>query len=312
MKKLFLLITAFLIIKAAQAQEQSVVFSQYYVSPILISPAYAGFNEQHQMQMNMRNQWTGFPDAPKTYALGYNGPIGKTLGLGIGLMSENLGNVNNVRVQLNYAFRYQLKNVKFAAGFSTEFLTQKIANSVFESEFYEEGDILIEDAVNGNKVFDASLGLWSVFKDKTFIGLTFSNLVVAKIGDIVSNDPEGKFFRYAIFHVGHEFDVEPFNFKLKPSIMIHRIYEKDPQVDFNLLGSFIDDKLIAGVSVRTGLGGTTGLLLGTNIDVFRLYYSYDLSFQNVQKYNGGTHEVTVAFNFDSGKKRNDRSVPGNQ
>lgn len=308
MKKLILLIATAFIIHTAWTQEQSAVFSHYTINPILVSPAVAGFNESHQIHMNVRSQWTGFPESPKSYGIGYNGPIGKTLGLGLGLMSENLGNMTNVRVQLNYAFRYEVKNVKFAAGFSTEFLTKKVAGSVLDNPLLsQDPDQIILDAVDGNKIFDASLGAFATFKKSTFIGVTFPNLVVAKIGEIESGKNEGSFLKYSIIHFGHEFEVEPYNFKLKPSLLVYNIKDKPLQIDFNMLGSFINDRLIAGVSVRAGTGGATGIMLGTNVDVFKLYYSYDLTFQKFQKYNSGSHELTLLFSFDKGKKRYDRS-----
>ncbi|HFA47376.1 MAG TPA: type IX secretion system membrane protein PorP/SprF [Bacteroidetes bacterium] len=306
MKNIFLLIATLFVINTARSQEQSAVFSHYFLSPILVNPSVAGFNEMHQLQMNIRSQWTGFPESPKSYHIGYNGPIGKTLGIGFGIMSENLGNRSNLRFQMNYAFRYELENVKFAAGFSTEFHTLKLASSVKDNPYYESGDPLIEDAIEGNKLFDASLGFWTTFYNNTYIGLSFSNLVVAKIGQIESGDPQGEFFKFVTFNFGHTFDIEEYNFKLTPSLMIHRIKDTPFRVDFNIMGSFIDDKLIAGLSYQAGLGGDVGLLLGTNVDVFRIYYSYDVSFQTVQKYNGGTHEVTVAFDFGKGKKKFDR------
>jgi type IX secretion system PorP/SprF family membrane protein len=306
MKKYLLLIAAAFAVQTAWSQEQSAVLSHYHISPVLINPAYAGFNDGHQLQMNVRSQWTGFPGAPKTYGVGYNGPIGKTLGLGLGVLSENLGNLTNTRVQLNYAFRYEAKNVKFAAGFSTEFINKRVSDSVLDNPLLDESDELVLNAVDGNKIFDASLGAWATFKKSTFVGVTFPNLVVAKIGEIETGENQGSPFKYSIIHFGHEFDVEPYNFKLKPSVMVHHLMDKSLQIDFNLLGSFINDKLIAGTSVRAGLGGVASVLLGTNIDVFRLYYSYDVSFQQVQKYNGGTHELTLLFNFDKGKRKYDR------
>lgn len=307
MKKLFLLIAAVFTLQAAWSQEQSAVFSHYTINPILISPAVAGFYENHQIYMGVRSQWTGFTENPKSYGIGYNGPIGKTLGLGLGVMSENLGNMTNTRLQLNYAFRYEVKNVKFAAGFSTEFLTKKVAKSVLQSPLYDPDDEIIMNAVDGNKVFDASLGAFATFKKNTFVGITFSNLVVAKIGEIETGKNEGTPFKYSIITFGHEFEVEPYNFKLKPSVLVYNIKDKPLQIDFNMLGSFINDKLIAGVSVRAGTGGATGIMLGTNVDIFKLYYSYDLTFQKFQKYNSGSHELTLLFSFDSGKKRYDRS-----
>lgn len=308
MKKLILLIAAAFVLHSAWSQEQSAVFTHYHINPILISPAVAGFNESHQIHMNVRSQWTAFPESPKSYGIGYNGPIGKTLGIGIGVMSENLGNMTNTRLQLNYAFRYEVKNVKFAAGFSTEFLTKRVAESALTSPLYDQDDEIIENAVDGNKIFDASLGAFATFKKNTFVGVTFPNLVVAKIGEIETGQNDGSLFKYSIIHFGHEFEVEPYNFKLKPSVLVHNIKDRPLQIDFNMLGSFINDKLIAGASVRAGTGGATGLLLGTNVDIFKLYYSYDLTFQKFQKYNSGSHELTILFNFDRGKKRYDRSV----
>ncbi len=307
MKKLILLIAAAFVFHSAWSQEQSAVFTHYFINPILINPAAAGFNENHQIFMNFRSQWTGFPESPKSYGIGYNGPIGKTLGIGLGVMSENLGNMTNTRVQLNYAFRYEVKNVKFAAGFSTEFITKRVSESVLTSPLYDPDDEIIQNAVDGNKIFDASLGASATFKKSTFVGITFPNLVVAKIGEIESGQNEGSFFKYSIIYFGHEFEVEPYNFKLKPSLLVHNIKDKPLQIDFNMVGSFINDKLIAGASVRAGTGGATGLLLGTNVDVFKLYYSYDLTFQKFQKYNSGSHELTLLFSFDRGKKRYDRS-----
>jgi type IX secretion system PorP/SprF family membrane protein len=307
MKKLILLIAVVFSFHTVWSQEQSAVFTHYTVNPILVSPAVAGFNENHLIHMNFRSQWTGFPESPKSYGIGYNGPIGKTLGIGLGVMSENLGNLTNTRVQLNSAFRYQIKEVKFAAGFSTEFITKRVANSILESPLYDPDDELIENAVDGKKIFDASLGAFATFKKNTFVGITFPNLVVAKIGEIESGKNEGSFFKYSIIQFGHEFEVEPYNFKLKPSLLVYNIKDKPLQIDFNMLGSFINDRLVAGVSVRAGTGGATGILLGTNIDVFKLYYSYDLTFQKIQQYNNGSHELTLQFSFDGGKKRYDRS-----
>jgi type IX secretion system PorP/SprF family membrane protein len=287
----------------SQGNPYSTVFGHYTVNPALISPAYVGFTGSHHIQMNMRTQWSGFPDAPKDYAIGYHGPVGKTLGVGLQLLSETAGNLNTQRFQMNYAFRYDIKQLKLAAGFSTEFLNYQLAKSVRENYLYQPGDQKVEDAIEGNKLFDASFGLHGTVAEKTSFSLTFSNMVLSRIGAIQSGTPEGNLFRYFILNIGQEIDVSAFNFKLHPSIMAARIKDRPFTIDFNLLGSFVGDKLIAGATYRAGLGGAFGLLLGTNMDVIRLYYSYDVSFQNVQQYHGGTHEVTIAFNMENARKR---------
>ncbi|RMG79230.1 MAG: type IX secretion system membrane protein PorP/SprF, partial [Bacteroidetes bacterium] len=304
MKNLLPLIAILFCLQIAHAQEQIAVFSHYHISPILISPAAAGFSESHQIQMNARTQWVGFPGAPKTYAVNYNGPVGSTFGFGAGVLSESIGNITNFRTQLNFALRLQPRNSKLkgAFGFSTEFYRRKLADSVRDSEFFEPDDEIILQSIDGSRIFDASMGVWGTYGDPkydrglTYFGLTFSNLVVAKVGDIATTaENQGSFFKFVIFNVGHIFDVDAYNFKLEPSLMIRSVQNVPFQADFNIKGSFLDEKLVAGLSYRSGSGDAIGLLLGTKVSSFNLFYSYDVSFSRFQKYNSGSHEVTIAF-----------------
>ena len=105
-----------------------------------------------------------------------------------------------------------------------------------------------------------------------------------------------------MFHLGHRFEIPDLNFSLTPSVLIRQIKDTPNQIDLNVKAGFLDDQLIAGLSYRDLRA--LGILLGTKLSNFYLYYSYDLSFQNFQQYNSGSHEVTLAFTF---KRKN---VPG--
>lgn len=293
---------------ASYGQEQSATFSHYHISPILVNPAVAGFTGKHKLQMNVRSQWAGFPGAPRTYAVGYDGPLSQVLGVGFNVLSENIASTQRLRLQLNYAFRFESGVMKAGIGFSTEFHTVKLANSVMSGQFYQPNDFLIEEAVDGLRIFDAALGAYALFNDQTYINLAFPNLIVAKISDIESGTPEGSFFRYFTVVLGHRVMVDAYNFTIEPSIMMRKMRNVPFQVDFNVVGGFADDKLIAGLSYRSGVGGAVGLLLGTRISAMRLYYSYDVSFQRFQQYNNGSHEITVQFEFEPAKKRFDHSL----
>ena len=48
------------------------------------------------------------------------------------------------------------------------------------------------------------------------------------------------------------------------------------------------------------MGGNAALLLGVKVTAFKIYYAYDVSFLDFQQYNGGGHEVTIAFDFKGG------------
>ena len=299
MKKFLWLIVLLGGLQTLRAQDPA-IFNHYLISPILINPSYAGFEEAHVLQGNFRNQWTGFPGAPLTYGFNYHGPIGKTLGVGFNILGENIASVSRLRFQLNYAFRYQIgESVKLAAGFSTEFSNLRLNNNALDNPFYEAGDQLITAFNGGESILDATLGWYASFKDNTYVGLSFPNLIVAKISDIETGDPEGAFFKFFIFNVGHRFQFDN-GFSFEPSLLMRQVMDVPFNLDFNAKFGFLEERFIAGLSYRTGVGGALGVLLGTEFDQFRLFYSYDLSFQQFQQFNSGAHEMTIGLRL--GKK----------
>ncbi|MFK7937101.1 MAG: type IX secretion system membrane protein PorP/SprF [Saprospiraceae bacterium] len=307
MKNIILLI-AFLATAFSASAQYEAVFSHYNVSPILVNPSFAGYEESHRLQLNLRNQWTGFTNAPTTYAVSYNGPIGKTLGLGVGVLSESIANITRYRFQLNYAFRYEIQDVKVAAGFSTEFQKFQLANSILENRLYQPGDFAITDAVDGRDVFDASVGVYARIKDATFIGFAIPNLISERLADI-GGLPTANDGRQFIFNFGHEFDLEAYNVKIEPSLMVRKVQNVPILIDFNLIGKFLDERLHAGLTYRAGTGGAVGIMLGTQVSNINIFYSYEVFFGAFQQFNSGTHEVTVAFDFGGNKEtRFDRNT----
>jgi type IX secretion system PorP/SprF family membrane protein len=305
MKNLFTIALLAFCVQWATAQDEA-VFTHYHINPILINPAHAGFADVHHIQMNLRNQWSGFPGAPSTYMVNYNGPIGKTLGVGLNVLSEEIAQISRVKFGLNYAFRFKADDFNFALGFSTEFQSFQIANSVLDqpNPIFEPGDPIIMDGVDGRRTFDATLGFFGTYKENTFFGLSFPKLVSARIGDDADeNGSNGSVFQSYIFQLGNHFDFEGNDISLTPSILVRKIQNIPFQVDLNLVAGFVDDKIQTGLAYRSGVGGAVGLLLGTKLPPFSAYYSYDVSFQGFQQYNNGSHELTVAFDFSFNKDK---------
>ncbi len=304
MKKILLLLAVLFCANWMVAQDEA-IFMHYTVNPILINPAAAGFNESYNLQLNARAQWTGFKDSPKTYAAYYNGPIGKTFGLGVGVLSESAAQLSRLKVQMDVAFRFKFENrdrevAKISAGFFSEFQEMTVDNEIVGSNFFMQGDDLLEDFLNGQGVFDAAIGFYGTLYENTFFGLTFNNLVRSRLDDIAGTTDRQSFFQFYSFNLGHKFDIPEKSMNIEPSLLIRQIRNSPFQVDFNLKAGFLDDQLIAGLSYRSL--GALGILLGTKLNAFKLYYSYDVSFQRFQQFNMGSHEVTIAFKFDKKEK----------
>lgn len=279
----------------------------YTFNPVLINPAATGFDpEHHDVFINIRSAWTGFPDSPKTYALSYNGPIGNRLGLGALVYAENVASLSRLRAQLSYAFRFQIEDISMAFGLSTEWHRTALSSSVTNSAFYADyiGDMPIEDAMDGMNEFDASLGLYGSFKRKIFFGVASPGLIRNKL----ESEKGGNLFKYITVNVGGEFELNDSKVKLIPSILLKRVRNVDFQTDVNLLATFFKEQLITGLTYRGGTGGNLGITLGTKYSSLRVLYTYDLYMGEFQKYNGGSHEISINFEFNRVNGNYDRSA----
>lgn len=306
MKKIYILCLFVLSAFAVNAQDEA-IFSHYLVNPQLLNPASTGFNEMHNLNMNIRAGWVSFPGAPKTYSLNWNGPVSEHIGLGALILTERIASMNRFKGQFSYAYRYQLEKMKISIGLSTEFHQMRVSNGVFNNLEVEANDPTIISATSGDlKVFDATLGFMGEYNKTLYFGAAVPNLIQARLNDTGSNDDKSQFFQYWVAQVGNRFNLKTSGIILDPSIVLRSVKNSPLFVDFNLKASFLNNKLITGATYRAGTQGGLGLLIGTRLNSLGLFYSFDSSFQKFQQYNAGSHEVTV--NFEFGKKKKSKKT----
>lgn len=296
MKKTFFTCIFSLSVLAAFAQEQA-VYSHYQILPVLVNPGYTGFEDKHQFIANVRNSWTGFPGRPNTYTVMYNGPVGDKLALGGGIYSENIGDMSLVKVQLNYAFRFRIQKAQIGIGLSTEFLRRNIDNSLLDHPLVDNNDDVLENLANGQQIFDASIGMHMLYDERLFISMSLPNTIRTRLDDVPvdnGNKADGLLSHY-IFQIGYIANIASQNFKIIPSLTMRQIRDTPYQIDLNVQGRFLDEKLIAGLTFRPSTRGAAAFLIGTKYKQFQLLYSYDLSFSKFQEYNGGSHELSVVY-----------------
>lgn len=306
MKKLYFLFGFLFLLNYSYAQDEA-VYNHYHLNHMLVNPAATGMESLHRVHLNARAAWVGFGEgSPTTYSLAYNGAVGKQFGLGAMIFSENVASLSRTRGQLNYAFRFEFPDFKLGVGFSTEFENESIPASVMTNMSYDEGDMLIESLVDGRMRFDASFGVFSRIKEKTYVGLSFLNLISSRIGDISEGGEESNLLSFYTFTAGHKFVIEGLDFQIEPSLMIRKVRNvQSSLIDFNVKADFLEERITTGLSYRSGTGGALGILLGTKINAFRIYYTYDVYFGAFQRYSSGSHELTASFEF--GGKGKDRA-----
>ncbi len=294
---IILLATAFIVKVSAQDEA---VFGHYLINPVLINPAFSGASGKYQLFGHLRNQWTGFPGQPTTYALSANAPLAQNVGLGALLLNEKFGLLNRTRAQLSYAYHYDnaKKGFKAGFGFSTEFHSTRLDGAVSQDPFFEAGDRVVEANMKNVSYFDATAGGYAIINEKATLSLALPNLIRARLG-VVSNDSvtkEKSFLKQFIFSGGYKIVMDRMSFE--PSLVARKVYQSPFEVDLNMVARFFDDKFLLGVSMRPGNSGNIGLMVGTKQDFFQIYYAYNSSLAEVKTYSRQAHEITLGLEFN--------------
>ena len=299
MKKTFFTLCFGLLVAAAVAQEQA-VYAQYQIHPVLINPGYTGFENKHEIIGNVHSSWTGFSGAPTAYTLLYTAPVGDKLALGGGVFSEKSGNQNVMKLQLNYAFRFQIQKARIGLGLSTDFINRNLKSSLLDDPLVQTNDPLVEQSVNGQSIFDATIGTYLMYDDRFFVSLSLPNAIRTRLDDVLVEEDDQQrttLFEHYIFQFGYIANVVSQNFKIIPSITMRNVRDTPYQVDLNVQGRFLEEKLIAGLTFRPNNSGSMAFLLGSKYQQFQVTYSYDVAFSRFQKYNSGSHEISLSYSF---------------
>jgi type IX secretion system PorP/SprF family membrane protein len=105
---------------------QDLHFSQFYASPLYLSPSLAGATDGARLVMNYRNQWPGIEKAFSTYAISFDNYFNTfNSGLGAILIQDKAGSagLTTTLAALQYSYNIQLTDqwqvvpaVQFAYG----------------------------------------------------------------------------------------------------------------------------------------------------------------------------------------------------
>ncbi len=304
MKQFFTFLIILLSVIVSKAQE-SATFSHYYAYPILVNPGYTGFGE-HQLLLNFKNNWTGFPGAPKDFSVSYNGPLNSRSGLGAQVFTEKVASLRINKFQLNYAYLVPVKEFKVGVGLSGEFQSEKIESSVASDALTLPNDEVLQDALNGLKLFDVSFGVYAESKSGLYFGFTLPNMIRARLdNNVVAGKEAAKAFQNYTLNLGFKHDMSDYGIVLEPSVMLRNYRTVPIQVDFNLLASILEKKAFGGISYRAGESSRGGLLAGVRWGFGTLMYSYNYSFRKLQDYSGGGHEISLKFNLNNALNADD-------
>ena len=310
MKKTVSFLFLVFIVKLAAYGQRDPQFTNNMFYKFGVNPGYAGAEDAINGMLLNRYQWVGFGGGePKTLVFSVDATIdafGAPGGVGINIISDQLGFYENMWINLNYSYRINTSLGELGIG---------IAPGVYNFNIKPEGWLAWDDNLNqtdgsgdelipqteaSQMALDVGLGHY-LHTNKYYAGFSVTHL----------NQAEIKYDELAVdFLVRHYYLTGGYNIKLSDPLFEVRpsfLFKSDLaswQMDLNV-NVVYDDRFWGGISYR--VQDAVALLVGTELfNGLRLGYAFDLTTSAISNYSYGSHEIFLSYSIDLERNRNQK------
>ena len=256
-----------------------------------------------------RYQWEGFKGAPKTLVFSVDAAInafGAPGGIGLNVVSDQLGFEKNMIVNANYAYRTPLNFGNLGIGFSVG-LVNKSINGQWEIPednlgiYTQPGsDPAIPQGETSQMAVDFGLGFY-LSSNHYYLGAsaTHLNQAAIKYGDLASM----YLSRHYYLMGGYNIKLADPLFELRPSFLLKSDLASW-QLDLNT-NVVYNERFWGGITYR--INDAVALLMGMElVNGLKVGYSFDLVTSAIGRYGYGSHEIFVSYSVDLEKNRNQK------
>jgi type IX secretion system PorP/SprF family membrane protein len=283
--------------------QQDPMFTHYMYNTLAINPGYAGSRDALTVTALNRSQWVDFKGAPVTQTLTMHTPLkNEHIGIGLSVLNDKIGPTNNTSVVFDFAYRIKLnEKSKLALGLSAG--ANILQSNLNTLQLDQQNDQVFQNNISNHTTPNFGFGAY-YSRERFYAGISAPGLLqnsYSAIKQANGNTLTAKEQRHYYFIAGTLINITD-NLAFKPTTLIKVTAAAPVQVD--LTASFvIMKKLLLGAMFRTG--DAVGALVGFDItNQFHLGYSYDWSYGlNTAKYNKGSHEIMLRYDFISISKK---------
>jgi len=295
---LILLLSTLFISRLCVAQ-QLPIYTNYILNAYAYNPAVAGSKPHAVANINYRNQWVGFDDAPKTYLMSLHSSVGKQKKAAVGILinSDNTGLLSKTSGYLTFGYHVKLnKTYKLGFGISAGMVQYRI--KLYDAKVADTGDDLLTGNLLSNNVFDSNGGLY-LYSDKLFFGVSTYQYIGNKI---TWKDSKSNLTQHVYASVGYTFKASK-TISIQPSALVKFNAPTPIQPEFSVRG-FYKNLFWIGGSYR--MNDAASILLGVIVkDRLTIGYSYDITTSGIKTYTSGSHEIGLSYQFIKAKKKLD-------
>jgi type IX secretion system PorP/SprF family membrane protein len=294
-KKIFTIITMLSVFGVAAQQDPQ--YTQYMYNTLSVNSAYAGSLGHLAITGIYRTQWVGIEGAPNTQSFTLDTPVAKNVGLGLSVVSEEIGPSEEQYIDANFSYTIQSGQThKLSFGIKGG---GRVINIDWTKGSHRDPDTQFRENITNKFLPVVGAGLyWHGERD--YIGVAIPNFMTRErynYDDIADDLVNERMHVYLIG--GIVFDLSAHT-KFKPAALVKYVAGAPLIADFSVNFMF-NNVFTLGASYRTA--DSVSAMASLQITPqFLVAYAYDYTTTELQTYNSGTHEIMLRFELVSRKK----------
>jgi type IX secretion system PorP/SprF family membrane protein len=320
-RKLTIIISLCVIFKLASGQDPH--FTQFYANPLYLAPSFAGATHSDRITSVYRNQWANLPGAYVTSTFSYDHFFDNfNSGVGLLLMRDAAGTADfaMTNVGLQYSYDIKINNMWHVRPGIHANYTQMSLDWV---------KLLWNDQLTGSGSGGSSIEQWGeaahdidvsssvlAYSDRYWFGFGVDHLLTPNYGQF-NNDADWP-MKFTVFGGAQVIKRGQLFNPIDESLSLAFLFRH--QDFFNQLDAGVywyRAPLMLGLWYR-GIpfigkdprGDAISFLVGYKMEGIRVGYSYDFTISKLVSSTGGSHEISLAYEFSTSRaKKKRRMVP---
>jgi type IX secretion system PorP/SprF family membrane protein len=284
------------------------LYTQFMYNKLAYNPAYAGHYDHISFTGIVRNQWIGFPGAPKTQSLSINMPIAnQKLGFGINATNNSIGISSKQTLEGAYSYRFKTgANSMLSIGLQTSL--RRYTVDYTDNRLIAIDGTPLDPAISGQKlnrnVINFGGGIY-FNSDNFYIGVSAPRLSEA---DLDFDNSLGLSTEARVYYAmtGVELDINQ-NWTFTPQVLFKYLDNAPWDLDVNMSFTY-NDRVTAGINYRHGgdsnsLAESLDLIFGFQLNEGLLIgAAYDFTLSSLRSQTAGSIEGVVTYTLGQTKK----------
>lgn len=300
MKYIFKTLFVLFFVSGTQLMGQQLpLTSQYLANPYLLSPAFAGYDEDSKVFLTYRKEWGNLQESPRTAFINTSFPISEKVWMGAEIISDqtDISKIFSAQLSYTYHLAFGPNHKLYFSLWGGMFQNSINLNRAIVSD--KNDPLLLGNSQLTGTSLNAGSSLIFRWRDGN-IGITapylFSSEDAYAVGtgyNLVVIKPQ------IITHVTYKFRIN-YDWSLQPFLVYRSIKDSPYHYDISMLAIYKDNFWGALTyknesKLAISLGGNLTSMLCIN-------YTYEFATQGLIAIPSAIHEFMVGFNLGSGKK----------